>query len=94
VTVLEADLVREAAETPDEFVRVAGVARNDADATLEELAIVAAFLDADGAPLDAARAEIDDLDPGERWQFFLAYPGSGEEARAVEDYRLRVEAGE
>ncbi|MGM0592191.1 MAG: FxLYD domain-containing protein [Halobacteriota archaeon] len=90
VTLLEDELVRSNADTPEELVSVVGVARNDGDTALEDVTAVAQFLDADGEPFEPASAELDELDAGEQWEFSLVYPGSGEDARTVDDYRLRV----
>ncbi|RDI71851.1 FxLYD domain-containing protein [Halopelagius longus] len=94
VTLADRRLVRSNRDTTDELVSVVGTARNDGESALADLSAVARFLNADGEEVGTADAELNELAPGKRWQFSLVFPGSGEKARSVERYRLRIDAGE
>ena len=88
------ELVRSNEGSESELARVTGTVRNASDETVPEATVTATFEDADGEPLDRASANTSDLSPGQTWSFELVYPGTGEDARAVEDYSLAVESGD
>jgi len=88
------ELARSNEGSESELASVVGTVRNPTEETVPEATVTATFLDADGEALDRASASVSDLSPGGSWSFELVYPGTGEDARAVEDYRLAVEASD
>jgi len=88
------ELVRSNEGSESELASVTGTVRNPTERTVPEATVTATFLDADGGALDRATASVSDLSPGGSWSFELVYPGTGEDARAVADYELAVEAND
>jgi hypothetical protein len=88
------ELVRSNEGSESELASVTGTVRNPTDQTIPEATVIATFLDADGEARDRATASVSDLSPGGSWSFELVYPGSGEDARAVADYELALEASD
>jgi len=88
------ELVRSNEGSESELASAVGTVRNPTEQTVPEATVTATFLDADGEALDRASASVSELSPGGSWSFELVYPGTGEDARAVADYELAVEASE
>jgi hypothetical protein len=91
LSVVEHALSRSNEGSESEVVALDAVVENTGESAVTGVRIVARFLDEDGTLLDESEARNDRLSAGGRWEVELLYPGSGEEARAVADYRVHVE---
>lgn len=74
----------------DELVTVEATIENTGESAAVGVTAIARFFDADGTLLDESDASTDRLAAGGQWAVDLLFPGSGDEARAVADYRLLV----
>lgn len=89
--VVEHALDRSDEGSESEIVALDAVVENTGDSAVTGVRIVARFLDDEGTLLDESEAGTERLAAGGRWEVELLYPGSGEDARAVADYRVSVE---
>jgi hypothetical protein len=89
--VVEHALSRSDEGSESEVVALDAVVENAGESAVTGVRIVARFLDADGTLLEESEAGADRLSAGGRWEVELLFPGSGDEARAVADYRVTVE---
>ena len=87
-------LVRPDEGLASELATVVGTVRNPTERTFAEVTAAATFEDADGGALDRTSATVSEFSPAQSWSFELVYPGAGEDARAVADYALVVEASD
>lgn len=74
-----------------ETVAVDAVVENTGDSAVADVRVVARFFDEDGNLLDESSARTDRVTAGGRWEVELLFPGSGDDAAAVVDYRIVVE---
>jgi len=91
---VEHTLSRSNEGSENELVAVETTIENAGESAAVGVTAVARFLDADGTLLEESEASTDRLGAGGRWSVELLYPGSGEETRAVADYRLVIERGD
>lgn len=77
-----------------EIVAVDAVIENTGDSPTTDVRAIARFFDEDGNLLGESSAHNDRIAAGGRWEVELVFPGSGDDARAVTDYRLVVERGD
>ncbi|WP_435118660.1 FxLYD domain-containing protein [Halolamina sp. C58] len=90
LAVVEHTLSRSNEGSENELVAVEATIENGRSEPADVTA-TARFFDDEGAVLDESEASTTDLPTGGRWSVELLYPGSGEETRAVADYRLVIE---
>lgn len=90
LVVLSHELVREDEGTAYETVAVVGQARNNTDRNLGYAEIRVKFYDESGALLDSSLDNINDLGPGETWNFEATMFAFGEDAAAVASYQIAV----
>ena len=91
LTVSKHAMERSNEDGDSEIVAVDAVIRNTSDTAVTDVRVVARFFDGDGASLDQSSARADRLAADGRWEVELLFPGSGDDARAVADYRILVE---
>lgn len=96
VEIVESELVREDVGTEEESVAVRGIVEVKPDAEVSYVEVRALFYDAEGERLDSVIEQIDEVgrhgdDPeGQRWEFEIDYPYTGEDAAEVESYELEI----
>ncbi|WP_336001764.1 FxLYD domain-containing protein [Halorientalis halophila] len=90
LTILEHSVVRTEEGTDWETLSVEGRVRNDSDRQFGYAEIRVRFYNADGDLLDSMIDNVNDLDPGQVWQFSVPFLGWGAEAQAVDDYDIAV----
>ncbi|QKY20160.1 hypothetical protein B4589_007125 [Halolamina sp. CBA1230] len=91
LAVVEHGLSRSNEGSEDELVAVEATIENTGESAAVGVTAIARFFDEDGTLLDESEADTDRLAAGGEWELELLYPGSGDEARTVADYRLLIE---
>lgn len=89
--VVESELIREDAGTPDETVAVEGRIERTRDESISYLEVRAAFYDADAELLDSTIEQVENVQAGgDSWPFRVVYPHHGEPAADVVDHDASV----
>lgn len=91
LAVVEHSFERSDEGSDSETVAVDAVVENTSESAITGVRALARFFDADGTLLDESSARADRIGAGGRWEVELLFPGSGDDAAAVADYRLVVE---
>jgi len=94
LAVVDHALSRSKEGSEDELVTVEATIENTGESAAVGVTAVARFLDEKGTLLEESEASTDRLAAGGQWAVELLFPGSGEAAGAVADYRLLVEYGD
>lgn len=89
--VVESELVRENAGTPEETVAAEGTVERTRDEEISYLEVRAEFYDGDDEMLDSTVEQVPDVqEGGDRWPFRVAFPHVGERAVDVVDHDAEV----
>ena len=88
--VVESELVREHEGTDEESVSVVGVIERTGDREVTYLEVRVRFYDADGEQLDSTIEQVSDVTEGDRWEFTVVFPDTGERAALVAAHEAEV----
>lgn len=88
--VVESELVREHEGTDEESVVVKGVIERTDDREIAYLEVRVRFYDAEGEQLDSTIEQVSDVTEGDRWEFTVAFPDTGERAALVVDHDAEI----
>lgn len=84
------ELVRANEGGDHETARVVGTVRNE-DNSAQSVRVTVVFYDDNGDRVDESERRIRELQSDGTWSFAVTYPGTGDDARAIEDYDITVE---